>query len=837
MRRISAASRIVLLLTTAVLGGTAEDITAPPEAVPLARYFPRQDLVAYAEFVGLDAHADAWKQTAAYILLNETTAGAMLESLAAQLADQASSGERSLTGGELRTIGRYALQAGFALGIVREPGQKKPSCVGLVLRGAARGEVRDLVGRLIDEGRGPGGRVEAVVKPGDRRVLVVSNPRGTGFAWWSEAEDLAFSILSPEGADAMIAALDGRVPDATEHPSRAALAKVDDGVTPVGVGFFDMAALPELPPQAAALGLDRVRRLDYRWGFQGEALVTCTRLVAPAPRVGVLALLDQPTFDPEGLPPLPPDLTGFTVWSLDPLRLYDGLAALARATDPSGEARFRRFEAVVNQATGRRLREEILDHFGPAMTLYTVPTRTIAPANPLAGLAQGLAHVPKTTLTIEVDDPQEVGRLLADLVSRVNRTFPGRGDGSDPTPAVELRPLTGDEKGYTLAVSPAVLMLPAGMKPTVLEGRRTIVLGTSLEAARTALDREGGPGGLPVGDGLAGTLEHLPADMVFLSVIDPRQSLLPELIANLPNLVQIVGSGALPSPFRPRFHRPGGREFRVAVDPDEVPAPDDLRRFLFPASYALTVDDQGFQFLTREAFPALNPAAVAPVALAALLPAAQAARMAARRAQSTNNLKQFGLALHNFHDVNGHLPPGASRDPEGKPLLSWRVALLPFLEQQALFNEFKLDEPWDSPHNQPLLARMPTIFAVPGAPPVEPGMTFYRGFSGPRTVFDAARKDGVGFASFTDGTSNTIAIVEARITSVPLARFRAISSCLIPFATHRSQRASNVSGSVGVVRGSRVVMVFLCLISPGEAKAPTFSVPRIDPLAEQEHER
>jgi prepilin-type processing-associated H-X9-DG protein len=172
------------------------------------------------------------------------------------------------------------------------------------------------------------------------------------------------------------------------------------------------------------------------------------------------------------------------------------------------------------------------------------------------------------------------------------------------------------------------------------------------------------------------------------------------------------------------------------------------------------VDDQGIRFLSRESFPTINPATMVPVAIAMLVPAVHSSRIAAQRAQSVNNLKQIGLALHNFHSTHGQFPADV-RSRDGKPLLSWRVQILPFLEQQALFNEFKLDEPWDSPHNKPLLERMPATFAVPNAA-AEPGMTFYRGFSGKRTIFDPAVPKGVTIAGITDGTSNTIAVVEAR---------------------------------------------------------------------------
>ncbi len=71
------------------------------------------------------------------------------------------------------------------------------------------------------------------------------------------------------------------------------------------------------------------------------------------------------------------------------------------------------------------------------------------------------------------------------------------------------------------------------------------------------------------------------------------------------------------------------------------------------------------------------------------------------------------MAMLNYNDTHGHMPPAVVYGKDGQPLYSWRVLLLPFLEQQGLYSQFHLDEPWDSPHNLPLLERMPLLYAPP----------------------------------------------------------------------------------------------------------------------------
>ncbi len=142
----------------------------------------------------------------------------------------------------------------------------------------------------------------------------------------------------------------------------------------------------------------------------------------------------------------------------------------------------------------------------------------------------------------------------------------------------------------------------------------------------------------------------------------------------------------------------------------------------------------------------------------ATVPAVTAARESAQRVQSMNHMKQLGLAMHNYHEVKKTFPPAASRDAQGKPLLSWRVHILPYLEEPGLYEQFHLDEPWDSPHNKALLAQMPQVFRSPASKSRKPGYTNYVVPVGPGTVFEGP--EGRSFRDIRDGTSNTIMILE-----------------------------------------------------------------------------
>ena len=152
---------------------------------------------------------------------------------------------------------------------------------------------------------------------------------------------------------------------------------------------------------------------------------------------------------------------------------------------------------------------------------------------------------------------------------------------------------------------------------------------------------------------------------------------------------------------------------------------------------------------------------------ALMLPAVQQAREAARRSACKNNLKQIGLALHNYHDTYKAFPPAFVADEQGKPMHSWRVLILPFLEEQFLYESYDFSQPWDSPANQHVLNTMPTVFRCPSDPIADSSQTTtnYAGVFGPNCIFQGA--DSVMIRDILDGTSNTLMVGEASGAGIP----------------------------------------------------------------------
>lgn len=267
---------------------------------------------------------------------------------------------------------------------------------------------------------------------------------------------------------------------------------------------------------------------------------------------------------------------------------------------------------------------------------------------------------------------------------------------------------------------------------------------------------------------LAQLVQRLDGFPIALAVVptDDMQRVMREMLPDLPPewggasgetlagaVAQLSVGLDLSSPARAMVHLEGDSEenaraalpaIRQVVERSELPiAPDEIRQ-------------EGSSITYR-----MEDATVRAVAQALAGPLKRS-RDQARRMQSSNNLKQLGLAMHNYHDVHRHLPPSGKASDDSRGGLSWRVHLLPFLEEAKLYEQFKLDEPWDSPHNRQLIEQMPEAYRSPLAPELPPGQTVYQLPRMEGSVYGIADSDEPPrFKDITDGLSNTVFVFES----------------------------------------------------------------------------
>ncbi len=743
MLRRSIVGMVLIVVVAAPAWAWAQ---APDNAAPLARYAPREALVGFMEYQGVDAHEAAWKGSAAYKLFTETKFGPLIDDVIRQLI--VNSG-MPVSADDFLASYKLILRRGMVLAVWG----KDPEELGMVIvfRDGAKPEFRRFFETMERAGRPVQPQAEeAREQPDARQIHQFPNSETS---WWYEKDDLVVTTRPQEVVDI----LEGKAPSAVDHPRRQELFKPEGSYTPGAVAFVDFGGMPKLPPQAIKLGFDGIKQIDFTWGFEGDAMRTVIHAVAPSPRRGLLAMVDQPAFDAGSLPPIPANVRGFIVVSVDWSKTFDRVVEMIKAAQPGGPDIAEAAEQGINQTFGFSLKKDLIAGLGHRLVFSMQE-----PAGP-AGRGRAAAMINRSggaTIAIDVRDEAALARASEGLIKAANLALaqalgqPG-GDGG-----LSFHKEDSPRPKYVLDLPQGMLPPPFSTlyRPTIIFGKDQLVIGASTAAADkvAALSADKPDGRWKADDAYAAVMKHVPAKLVYLRVNDPRETI-PAVVEALPILAEQVNQQVAAQ--RRQFQGGPGQPL-LKIEPENLPRAEELVPHLFPAFTAMSVDDQGANLITREPVPGITSPAVFAFWGALLLPAVSASREAAHRAQCTNNLKQMMLAFHNIHSATNAFPAPAITDKDGKPLLSWRVAILPYVEQQALYNKFKLDEPWDSPNNKPLIKEMPSVFLCASRKKAEPGTTTYRVFVGEGALFDEMGQ-GVGLQAITDGTSNTIAIVES----------------------------------------------------------------------------
>ena len=631
------------------------------ETSSLARYVPKDNLVIYLEYDGLDAHSDAWQKTAAYKILNNTPTGAMLEDLFLQLFGKLPNPK--LTGPEALALVKHVARSGFVYARGGDLRKGKFDYEVVVFRDAYKNkDVRPIFFRFLGALPAPNTKLQGVVRA-EHKVVTGKNAKGETFTSWvedSKKEDLVFVYPEPESADIILETLDGKRPNAVDHPARADLSKADSDFKPTGLMYLDGSFFqdPKVPPQ---LGLGEVKKMDFRWGFQADALMSALRISAPGPRKGFLALLDGPTFDKGKLPPLPESVGDFTVLSLDLKTTVDKLVDLVKANKPDAEEPMKQALDFVKAKTKLRLKEDILAHLGPKVAWYVLPAKAVTATAPAAApnmlgtmmAGMGMDQVPKLAVVFDVDDAKAFGKVLDELMAATNRELKAQAAAKAPGgdapaakgarnraggPSVEFRLMPGESKMYVMSVPPELSgQFPASLRPAIRVGPKHVVIAVSADVARLALEAKGT---WAPPSNLDSAVQGLSTNLKMLSVTDPRDTL-PALLAALPAKLQAGvntaimlrpkppgtppgpggpgGPGAPPpggggpppgpgGPGGPGANQPPGGPAPLVfqVDAAKLPSADSIKALLFPSLFTVEVDEQEIRFVSRTAFPSFG---------------------------------------------------------------------------------------------------------------------------------------------------------------------------------------------------------------------------------------
>jgi hypothetical protein len=494
------------------------------------------------------------------------------------------------------------------------------------------------------------------------------------------------------------------------------------------VGMVHVKALVELLPQFGApmqaaqaleaLGVTGIERLEGVSGLDKEGFFSRSRVALRGEPQGLLRLADQKPLTAADLDVIPRDATFAVAFRLDPEKARTTIFDVIDKISPPAR------DGPAAKAT--EIQRELLDQFlkplGDTWCVFDSPAE--------GGLFTGV------TAVVSLKDHEAAvaaEKKFLQMIESVRANAPDAGR----APRVEkfafarhtVYVFDPGEKDFPLAPSwcltdkhLVVAAYPEALKGFLSRGKAFQSLAKVPEVA-AALEGEG--------------------HTVALSFADTRR-----IFDIAYPFLPVIAHGLVTEWRREGIDIPAGL----------LPSARSIRAHLRPSVTAVRRTPAGVEFVSRQTLPGNMGASTLPIAAGLLVPAVQKVREAAARTQSSNNLRQIGIAMQTYLTDKGTFPPAYSVSKGGRQLLSWRVHILPYIEAGALYNEFHLNEPWDSPHNKKLIEKMPKIYRSP-ASTAAPGMTNYLTVRGEHTVFPGDR--GVGVADITDGLSNTIMVVEA----------------------------------------------------------------------------
>jgi len=727
-----------------------------------------KDSVLFVQFDGINAHMPAIKETAKWKAFDESGLRARVFDILEMLASAGSPDAGPLARTALDTLHQHGMSLGIATTAADQPLAISPYGV-IVFHGAAdlQHELLSLVSKLDGSFR----RSITLRTTAGRRISVAVPPQGPlpglEVAMWAEGEHLVIAA-GVDASDRVITQLDNDRPNVTENTLWQSI-RSQDKYTVSQLGWLDMTTLvtsleslplPPLPNGQQmdlqeildVLGLSNLEAITMSSGHNGSASWDRIEMIAPEPRTGLLALMNQRNLTLSELPPLPPTSDGFFATTFD----------IPEAVDTVLETT-RNVLALVDSNTLNQLDKgvgQFTQMLGPPRDVLSAGLGDVFCAYSEPGsLPFGIAPV----LVASVKDKSTLVQSL-DMLSMIAQTIP------------DLEEVSVKKKQRDSGTWYSITVPNVPLVPTIMVTDDWALVGLTPGAAQAFTKRESGTlKSWEPGPEHIAALAELPTEFSSISVMDPRPGY-KQLLSFVP-----LGLGFLETTALPALSREAGVPLSMPFDVEDMPVPDEVTEPMFPNVSVGITNSSGAVSLSRNSVPA-NPigsvgtTAVVPTLVALLLPAVQQAREAARRTQSRNNLKQIGLAFHNYHDTFQHFPTGtvANKELDPEERLGWAVSILPFLDQARAHEQIRMDAGWEGQSEFVRELTIPT-YLNPSMPrsDVLGGDLDYIGVAGigpnAAALDDDDPKAGIlGYdrktriRDITDGTSNTMMISDSR---------------------------------------------------------------------------
>jgi hypothetical protein len=471
-----------------------------------------------------------------------------------------------------------------------------------------------------------------------------------------------------------------------------------------------------------ALGLSNVGAIRCVTGLDETGFVNRMEATIAGQPQGLFSVLTAKTLSAADLASVPQDASFAFAAKLDLAEIWKIVASILQKTEPGGQNQALAGLGMMEQMLQVKLQEDVFQSLSDTWIVTTCESQS--PANVVA--------------TVSLKDPQKFAGAYAKIMAVLSQNPWKQASSGGSAPTIAKDTAAGRDV-YTLTI-------PGNMSPAAPSWCATdkeLVFAMSPKTIAAHLSRSAGAKSLAAAPDVASRIKGAPAPSTLAYI-------------NLPKMTAQMGPAlAMAGPMAAMQLSQQGIALDVSVLPPAVAA---IQKHLTPDIVEVRRTSSGVELIERGSLPGVGAASTAPVMVALLLPAVQAGREAARRMQSTNNLKQIGLSMHNYLQANKTFPAAYTVDKSGKPLLSWRVLILPYLEQNDLYKEFHLDEPWDSEHNKKLIARMSAVYGNPNSAVAGGGKTNYLAPRGDKTIF--ANDKGTKISDVTDGTSNTIVTLE-----------------------------------------------------------------------------